>query len=104
MQRKTPPPPLSLTLTCLRVIHGWGQAELARAAVAVETGSPPADVGFTGITDARYYRNDARMPTVILGPGSLSVAHTADEWVAVDDLVAAARTYARLAVAYLGTT
>jgi acetylornithine deacetylase/succinyl-diaminopimelate desuccinylase-like protein len=82
---------------------GTTLTELARAAVAVETGSPPADVGFTGITDARYYRNDARMPTVILGPGSLSVAHTADEWVAVDDLVAAARTYARLAVAYLGT-
>ena len=81
---------------------GTTVTELARAAVAVETGTPPADVGFTGITDARYYRNDAGMPTVILGPGSLSVAHTADEWVAVDDLVTAARAYARVAVAYLG--
>ncbi len=51
----------------------------------------PADVGFTGITDARYYINRAQIPTVILGPGSLRVAHTADEWVAVDDLVTAAR-------------
>jgi acetylornithine deacetylase/succinyl-diaminopimelate desuccinylase len=53
-------------------------------------------VGFTGITDARFYINDARIPTVIFGPGSLSLAHTANEWVAVDDLVAAARIYARI--------
>ena len=32
MSRKPPPPPLSLTRTCLRVIHGWGQKELAEAA------------------------------------------------------------------------
>ena len=36
------------------------------------------------------------IPTAIFGPGSLSVAHTANEWVAVDDLVAAARIYARI--------
>ena len=35
-------------------------AVLARRAVAAETGAPPADVGFTGITDARYYINRAR--------------------------------------------
>jgi acetylornithine deacetylase/succinyl-diaminopimelate desuccinylase len=68
----------------------------------VELGAAAPDVGFTGITDARYYINDASIPTVIFGPGSLGVAHTADEWVAVDDLVAAARTYARLFVETLG--
>ena len=78
-------------------------AELARAAVEAERGSRPTDVGFSGITDARFYINDARIPTVILGPGSLTVAHTADEWVSVADLVAAARAYARLFVAFLGT-
>ena len=76
---------------------------LAREAVAAETGGgPPANVGFSGITDARYYLNEARIPTVILGPGPLTRAHTADEWVAVDDLVTAARVYARLFVAFLG--
>lgn len=65
-------------------------------AVAAETGSPPALVGFTGITDARFYINDVRAPTVILGPGSLGVAHTANESVAVDELVRAARAYARI--------
>jgi len=39
---------------------------------------------------------------VILGPGSLSVAHAADEWVNVDEMVSAARAYARIFVAFLG--
>jgi acetylornithine deacetylase/succinyl-diaminopimelate desuccinylase family protein len=77
-------------------------AAIARTAIAAETGTVPADVGFTGITDARFYINEGSIPTVILGPGSLSVAHTADEWVAVDDLVAAARAYARIIVGFLG--
>ena len=77
-------------------------AELLRAAVTAETGTPPTDVGITGITDARFYINEARIPTVILGPGSLTVAHTANERVAVDELVAAARIYARAFVVYLG--
>jgi acetylornithine deacetylase/succinyl-diaminopimelate desuccinylase family protein len=77
-------------------------AELLRAAVTAETGAPPADVGITGITDARFYINEAGIPTAILGPGSLTVAHTANEWVAVDELVAAARIYARVFVGFLG--
>jgi succinyl-diaminopimelate desuccinylase len=94
-------------------LHEWCDAaegpsddrivRVAREAVAAEAGDrPPADVGFSGITDARYYLNEASIPTVILGPGSLTVAHTADEWVAVDDLVVAARAYARLFVGFLG--
>ena len=70
--------------------------------VAAELGTAPPDVGFTGITDARFYINDVRIPTIIIGPGSLSVAHTANEWVLVDDLVAAARIYARIFVGFLG--
>jgi acetylornithine deacetylase/succinyl-diaminopimelate desuccinylase len=77
-------------------------AALARAAVAAETGVAATDVGFTGITDARFYLNDASIPTIIWGPGSLSVAHAADEWVGVADLVTAARAYARVFVGFLG--
>ena len=79
-------------------------AAIARDAVGIETGTPAPFVGFTGITDARFYINDAKIPTVILGPGSLSNAHIADEWVGVDELVQAARTYARIFVAFLGAT
>jgi acetylornithine deacetylase/succinyl-diaminopimelate desuccinylase len=77
-------------------------ASIAREAVAAETGRPVGEVGFTGITDARFYLNDAGIPTVILGPGSLSQAHTANESVAVDDLVTAARIYARMFAAFCG--
>jgi succinyl-diaminopimelate desuccinylase len=77
-------------------------AEAIRAATAAETGAVPPDVGFTGITDARFYLNDAAIPTVIFGPGDLSVAHTADEWIGVDDLVAGARAYARIFASFLG--
>ena len=93
-------------------IDGWTDAAEAEAdsiiagsardAIAAERGARPADVGFTGITDARFYINDAKIPTIILGPGSLTVAHTANEWVLVDDLVAAARIYARIFVGFFG--
>jgi succinyl-diaminopimelate desuccinylase len=78
-------------------------ASLVRDAIAAETGSPPPFVGFTGITDARFYINDAHIPTVIVGPGSLSLAHTANESIGVDEMVAAARAYARIFVGFLGT-
>ena len=78
-------------------------ASSIRDAIAAETGSPPPFVGFTGITDARFYINDAHIPTVIAGPGSLSLAHTANESIGVDEMVAAARAYARTFVGFLGT-
>ena len=77
-------------------------AAIVRDAIAADTGAPPPFVGFTGITDARFYINDARIPTVIAGPGSLSVAHTADESIGVEEMVTAARSYARMFVGYLG--
>ncbi len=78
-------------------------AAICRDAVRRQTGRMPDDAGFTGITDARFYINEAQIPTVILGPGSLSVAHTANEWVSVEDLVAAARIYAEVFVRFLGS-
>jgi succinyl-diaminopimelate desuccinylase len=77
-------------------------AEAVRASVRAVREEPPIDVGFPGITDARYYLNDAGIPAVILGPGSLTVAHAADEWIDVAEMVAAARIYARTFVGFLG--
>jgi acetylornithine deacetylase/succinyl-diaminopimelate desuccinylase-like protein len=78
-------------------------AGLARRSVAAETGTSAVDCGFTGITDARFYINDARIPAVILGPGSLSVAHAADEWIDLNELVTGARIYARMFASFLGS-
>jgi acetylornithine deacetylase/succinyl-diaminopimelate desuccinylase family protein len=77
-------------------------AEAVREAARDELHEIPPDVGFTGITDARFYINDAAIPTVIYGPGSLGVAHTANEWIEVADLTAAARVYARVFAGLLG--
>ena len=77
-------------------------ASRSRDAIAAETGAEPPITGFTGITDARYYINDAKIPTVILGPGTLKVAHMPDESIGVDELVTGARAYARLFVDFLG--
>ena len=76
-------------------------AELCRTAVREETGRAPLDTGFTGITDARFYLNERSIPTIILGPGSLGVAHMADESVEIAQLVAAARIYARVFTRFL---
>jgi acetylornithine deacetylase len=44
--------------------------------------------------DMRLLVNEGRTPTVIFGPGDKLVAHSADEWVSVDEVVACARTLA----------
>jgi succinyl-diaminopimelate desuccinylase len=77
-------------------------ADAVRRAAATELDREPADAGFTGITDARFYINEAAIPAVIFGPGSLSVAHMPDEWIGVDELVTGARIYARLFADVLG--
>lgn len=76
-------------------------ARLCREALRAETGREAPDTGLTGITDARFYINDRHIPAVILGPGSLEVAHTANESVEISQLVGAARVYARVFVSFL---
>ncbi len=51
---------------------------------------------FRGGTDAPYL-GDAGIPSVILGPGSLDQAHTADEWVSTQALSDAADLYEQTA-------
>ncbi|HEY1971547.1 MAG TPA: M20/M25/M40 family metallo-hydrolase, partial [Pseudonocardia sp.] len=45
-------------------------------------------------TDARFLRNQLGIPTVVYGPGSMTVAHTADEYVPLAELTEAAGTFA----------
>jgi acetylornithine deacetylase len=47
--------------------------------------------GFPASSDAAYFGP----PVIICGPGSLKQAHSLDEWVDVDELVAATRLYLR---------
>jgi succinyl-diaminopimelate desuccinylase len=45
-------------------------------------------------TDARFLRNQLGIPTVVYGPGSMTVAHSHDEYVEVAELAEASRTFA----------
>jgi putative selenium metabolism hydrolase len=54
-------------------------------------------------TDGTYTSGVANIPTVGFGPGEERYAHTQDEQIRLNDVVDAARVYARLAVDLLGT-
>ena len=54
-----------------------------------------------GGCDMRYF-NAAGIPTVIYGPGTIGMAHQADECVKVKDLITAAQVYALTAMRLLG--
>ncbi len=59
--------------------------------------SPAEHVMWPSVSDAGWLAS-AGIPTVIYGPGELAQAHVIDEWVDIDDLVAAARIYAEMIV------
>jgi acetylornithine deacetylase/succinyl-diaminopimelate desuccinylase family protein len=69
--------------------------ETVRAA-SREVGRTATVGGLDAITDARFFRLDAGIPTVVYGPGSIEDdAHTVDESVDSRDLVDTARVYRR---------
>ncbi len=65
----------------------------AEQASATVLGRPVRAGGFTATCDMTYLANEGGIPTVILGPGSIDVAHQADEHVPVDELVLAVQVY-----------
>ena len=74
---------------------------LANVAEAV-TGRRPALLGEPYGADMRLLVNEGGTPTVIFGPGAVTAAHAADEWVPLDQVVACARTLAAWVVRELG--
>lgn len=73
------------------------------AAVACEAvlNEPAKYYGFTAVDDATFL-NQAGIPTITLGPGSIEVAHTANEYVEIKDLLDAAKIYALTIVEWCG--
>jgi acetylornithine deacetylase/succinyl-diaminopimelate desuccinylase-like protein len=63
--------------------------------------TPPLGI-FPGGTDAPYFSEIARIPTVpSFGPGLLTKAHSANESILVESIFQAARMYARTALRFL---
>jgi succinyl-diaminopimelate desuccinylase len=64
-------------------------------------GKEPVLTGFFAATDGKHFAA-AGVPTLIMGPGDPSTAHTPDEWVGVDEVLEATKLYALAALALLG--
>lgn len=62
-----------------------------------------SEMGYAGATDARFLINQAKIPSVVCGPGDVLQAHTTGENVEVSQLVQAARVYAYTFARFLGT-
>jgi acetylornithine deacetylase len=93
-------------------VHAWppssvdpGHPLVAAACAAHEAsaGEPALVGGWTAVHDGTYL-NAAGIPAIGYGPGDLRHAHAPDERVAIDELVAATRTYALLAADWCGVT
>lgn len=80
-----------------------GDARIVRAveeALAL-LGLPVQYGGVPGATDGTFLWAWARLPIVTIGPGGRTVPHQADEYVELEELIAAARLYAATSVLFL---
>jgi succinyl-diaminopimelate desuccinylase len=66
------------------------------------TGEDPVYGGVPGTTDGTILWRDAGIPVVVYGPGGKWIAHQADEYVEVDDLIRHAEAYVEAARRFLG--
>lgn len=74
---------------------------LAATAEAV-TGRLPALLGEPYGADMQMYVNVGRTPCVIFGPGDVKVAHSADEYVPIEEVVTCARVLAAWVIREIG--
>jgi len=82
---------------------GLPDAEAAGCAAALEAAAAASGIE-TRRTAARYGTNasiyaGAGVPSVVFGPGSIAQAHTADEWIDLDEVDEAVRILCRLVTA-----
>jgi succinyl-diaminopimelate desuccinylase len=68
----------------------------------VVRGTAPKIVGWRGWTDAESFRTGLGIDAVVFGAGSLSQAHSSDEFVELAEVLDASRVYAQTALDLLG--
>ena len=79
--------------------HPLPQALLAAAGQA---GHPLTVSAMTASCDAWFYNNQLGIPTVVFGPGTLKVAHSKDEQIAMSEIAAAAEILTTFVKNYSG--
>jgi acetylornithine deacetylase/succinyl-diaminopimelate desuccinylase-like protein len=78
--------------------EGANRAWAEKIALLAGSGTQPAEkVGVPYGTDAWVFASHD-IPTVIIGPGSITQAHTEDEWISVAELERGVEVYLRLAI------
>lgn len=104
LERRLPPEVLSDLRHDAPSLTAYGLAEEGNAAWAERVqrvldavGITPRRIGVPYATDAPFFAQ-LGIPTIILGPGSIEQAHTADEWISVAELHLATEAYYRLAL------
>ncbi len=74
-----------------------------KAAHAEEFGVEPEPDGAPYGSDMRLLVHEADTPAILYGPGDIKQAHSTDEWIAVDEIVRAARVVTVAAARYLAS-
>jgi succinyl-diaminopimelate desuccinylase len=77
---------------------------IVRAVAAAHTevtGTEPIYGGVPGTTDGTILWRDAGLPVVVYGPGGKWIAHQADEYVEIPDLLRHADVYVAAALRFL---
>jgi succinyl-diaminopimelate desuccinylase len=99
-----PQPGITATVSTLHGMEAYVVARdepVVRALASAHTrvvGAPPRYGAKGGGTDGSFLYNDGGIPTVLYGPGNVELAHTADEYVDLASVVAAAKVYTLLAL------
>jgi len=75
--------------------------EAVKGSVVQVKGMEQEISGFTACCDMWCLMEKSHIPTVILGPGKLSMAHKTDEYIFMDNLHEAAKIYAAIALNWL---
>ena len=67
------------------------------------TGDAPIIEGVTYGSDLRLFTNHAHIPAVLFGPGDVRLAHAANEYVEIDEVITTAKIIANMIVAWCGS-
>ena len=68
------------------------------------TGDAPIIEGVTYGSDLRLFTNHAHIPAVLFGPGDVRLAHAANEYVEIDEVITTVKIIANMIVAWCGNS
>jgi succinyl-diaminopimelate desuccinylase len=93
--------PINAFRLATKVDKGEPVVQAMIAGVRAATGRAPRYGGVPGSTDGTILRMELGLPIVTCGPGNRLIPHQLDEYVEVEELVAAAKIYAASALKFL---